>query len=119
VEVDQLREQVNKNSQTHPSHHHPICSNLASIELLDNFDLIVVMKVGHKEAICIEFPLEYSRVYLLSEIVDGIVYNIPDPAASNINPKEIRRELATLIAKCKERILFLANSLSRPVQWRK
>ena len=49
-------------------------------KLLDDFDLIIVMEIGHKEAIRSEFPLVYGRVYMLSEIVDGYLYDIPDPA---------------------------------------
>jgi protein-tyrosine phosphatase len=78
-------------------------------EILDEFDLIIVMEVGHKEAIRTEFHSVYNRVYLLSEIADGIAYDIPDPATSDINPNEIGRELSALIAKGKDRLILLAN----------
>src|SRR3990172_3765794 len=35
-------------------------------ELLAQFDLVIVMERGHKEALCIEFPSVCRRVYLLS-----------------------------------------------------
>jgi len=79
-------------------------------KLLDEYDLIIAMEAGHKEAICAEFPPACSRTYLLSEIVDGISYDIPDPASSDIDPKDIGRELNMLIVKGKEKILQLAEA---------
>jgi len=82
-------------------------------KLLTEFDLIIVMEIGHKEAICSEFPSVGGRVYLLPEIVDGISYDIPDPSDPGIDPGEIGRELDMLIAKGKDKILQLAERLRR------
>ncbi len=82
-------------------------------ELLNEFDLIIVMEVGHKEALCTEFPSVCNRLHLLSEIVDGFAYDIPDPATSDINPQDIGRELNMLITKGKEKILRLAATLHK------
>jgi len=47
-------------------------------DLLKQFDLILTMESGHKEAIQIEFP-EFSRkVFMLSEMA-GVSINIEDP----------------------------------------
>ncbi len=81
--------------------------------LLHEFDLIIVMGIGHKEAICTEFPSVCNQVHLLSEIVDGLAYDIPDPATSDINPQDIGRELNMLITKGKEKILSLAVKLHK------
>ena len=48
--------------------------------LLSAHNLIVVMELWHKEALCIEFPGICQRVFLLSEIIDHIIYDVPDPA---------------------------------------
>ena len=81
--------------------------------LLNRFDLIVVMETGHKEALCTEFPTVCTRLYLLAAIVDGLSYDIPDPADAGINPNEIGRDLDLLITKGKGKILQLAESLSK------
>lgn len=81
-------------------------------EMLNHFDLIIVMEAGHKEAISVEFPCARDRVYLLSEIVDGIPYDILDPADPDVDAYEIARELDRLITTGKEKILQLAASLS-------
>jgi protein-tyrosine phosphatase len=81
--------------------------------ILDRFDLILVMEVGHKEAISIEFPSTHGRLYTLSEIVDDISYDIPDPANLEINPADVGRQLSMLITRGKGRILQMAESLSR------
>jgi protein-tyrosine-phosphatase len=80
-------------------------------KLLNKFDLIIVMEIGHKEAICSEFPSVCGRLYLLSEIVDGFAYDIPDPAKSDISTNDIGRELYMLITKGKGKILRLAETL--------
>ena len=83
--------------------------------LLSQFDLIIVMEAGHKEALCIEFPFIKKRVYMLSEIVEGIQYDIPDPAAPDVDPNEVAQELITLINKGVNKIIHLAESLfSKP-----
>ena len=51
-------------------------------ELLDQFDLILTMETGHKEAIQIEFPETAHKVFLLSEMSDEIV-SIKDPVGGS------------------------------------
>jgi protein-tyrosine phosphatase len=53
-------------------------SQQVSLTLLLRQDLILVMEAGHKESLQIEFPNQASKVYLLSEVVDGLTYDIPD-----------------------------------------
>ena len=81
--------------------------------LLDQFDLILLMEMGHKEAIGSEFPSVRQRLYLLSEIVDGIPYDIPDPAHLGVDPFDVGREIYEMIEKGKGKILQLAESLCR------
>jgi protein-tyrosine phosphatase len=87
-------------------------SRQVSGELLEGFDLVLVMEVGHKEALCLEFPSFCPRVYLLSQVVDGIPYDIPDPFSSRVTAEEAGMMLSDLLARGKERILKLAESLN-------
>ncbi len=50
--------------------------------MLAESDVIVVMEEGHKESIKAEFPFAREKVYLLSQVVEGVPYDIPDPAAN-------------------------------------
>ena len=81
-------------------------------ELLGQFDLVLVMETGHKEAICAEFPSVCRRVYLLSEIVDGLPYDIPDPAIPGVDPSEVGSILFDLIARGKAKIQKMAEGLT-------
>jgi hypothetical protein len=53
---------------------------------------------------------------LLSEIVDGIAYNIVDPANPDNDPDEVASELQMLIQKGGNKILNFAQSLHRARQ---
>jgi protein-tyrosine phosphatase len=82
------------------------------LHLLERFDLILVMEAGQKEALCTEFPSICRRAYLLSEIVDSISYDIPDPDDAELTPADAGAILFDLLARGKEKILQLAESLS-------
>jgi protein-tyrosine phosphatase len=82
-------------------------------ELLEGFDLVLVMEGGHKEAICAEFPSVCRRVSLLSELVDGIPYDIPDPGNPGVDPAESGAILLDLIARGREKILARAQAQRR------
>lgn len=49
-----------------------------TLEMLRDFNLILVMETGHKEALRAEFPSIANRVYLISEMA-GHKYSISDP----------------------------------------
>ena len=53
-------------------------SRLVRKEIIEEFDLILTMERGHKEALQYEFPSQASRIYMLSEIV-GLEFDIKDP----------------------------------------
>ncbi|MCJ7585645.1 MAG: hypothetical protein MUO30_12870 [Anaerolineales bacterium] len=82
-------------------------------ELLDQFDLILVMETGHLEAIASEFPNVVGRMMLLSEIVDGAPYSILDPADQGSDPDDVASELQMLIQKGGSKILDLAKTFHR------
>ena len=87
-----------------------------SQELLDQFDLILVMETNHLEAIASEFHHVHGRLMLLSEIVDGIPYSILDPSDPVNDPDEVASELQMLIQRGGNKILNFAQSLHRARQ---
>jgi protein-tyrosine phosphatase len=50
-----------------------------STNLLQQAGLILVMEQGQKEALQVEFKFARPKVHLLTEVVEGIPYDIPDP----------------------------------------
>jgi len=81
--------------------------------LLEDYDLILSMERGHKEAIQVEFPPMRKHVYLLSEMVGNIPFDIPDPQSSPGQAYRILHEMCDLIQQGFPRIKQLAESLSR------
>jgi protein-tyrosine-phosphatase len=53
-------------------------SQLITVDLLTQFDLVLTMEAGHKEAIQIEFPEFSEKIFMLSEM-SGDHINIEDP----------------------------------------
>ena len=89
-------------------------SCLVNAALLSGYDLILVMEMGHKEALESEFPAVQNRVFLLSEVVDGMHYDIPDPALSEEgSPQEIANEVCNLVWKGFSSICSRADHLAR------
>lgn len=69
-------------------------------EMLAGMDLILVMEHGQAEAISSEFPEARDRVFLLSEIAEGISYDIPDPVRDPRHTfPEVTADLKQLIDK--------------------
>jgi protein-tyrosine phosphatase len=65
--------------------------------MLAESDLVVVMEAGHKESIKADFPFAREKVHLLSQVVEGITYDIPDPATANREARAIIGELVAMI----------------------
>ena len=87
-------------------------SRSVSGALLRDFDLILVMEQGHKEALQVEFPDTRNRVCLLSEMV-GSVYDIRDPIGGSTEDfLETIRELNHLLAQGFDKIAQLAQKAS-------
>lgn len=53
-------------------------SRLVQKETIEEFDLILTMERGHKEALQYEFPPQANRIFMLSEMV-GLEFDIKDP----------------------------------------
>ena len=77
---------------------------------LSKYDVILVMEQGHKEAILSEFPSARGRVHLISDVVDHISYDIPDPARSDTDLAQVARQLLDLIQRGYQAICQLAST---------
>jgi protein-tyrosine phosphatase len=71
-------------------------SKSVSRELFEQFNLIIVMEKGQKEALQAEYPDVSKRIFMLTELTKGPVYNIPDPIS---NPEESYYEVAQEIIR--------------------
>ncbi|HEY9151398.1 MAG TPA: hypothetical protein VIN60_00825 [Anaerolineales bacterium] len=79
---------------------------------MDQYDLILAMESGQKEALLVEFPHLLNRVQLLSEVVDGIPYDISDLQMPDRSAEDIARELCDLINRGFAKICERASSKS-------
>ena len=82
-----------------------------SEEMLSEYSLIVVMERGHKEALRIEFPDMRERVFLLSEIVDNVDYDILSLVKAREDVEAIIDELYQLLQRGSSKIWGLANKI--------
>jgi protein-tyrosine phosphatase len=92
-------------------------TRLLNENLLSEYDLILVMEKGQREALNIEFPFVHSKLYLLSEVVDGRTYDIPDPLNSGRPMVEFASELFTFVERGYQKIYQLAQAIqsSKPI----
>jgi protein-tyrosine phosphatase len=84
-------------------------SRPVSAQLLSSADLVLVMERSQKEALALEFPDSADRIYLLSELSARIPYDLPDPALGGENPKNLVREIISLVEKGQPRLVELAR----------
>jgi protein-tyrosine-phosphatase len=84
-------------------------SRVVSAEILGQFDLILTMERGQKEALGIEFPQYAGRVYMLSEMA-GTRVSINDPIDRSVaGVNEVARELEDWLKMGKHSIIELAS----------
>ena len=81
--------------------------------LLSNCDLIVAMQASHRETLLSENPDLEDRIYLLSEVVENRMYDIPDLGGTAENTLEIAADLDLLIREGTHSLCALAIGLSR------
>lgn len=79
-------------------------------DMLAESDVILVMEEGHKEAIEVEFPFAREKVHLLSQVVEGIAYDIPDPAIVREEARYIISDLVTMIQTGYTKIYSIAEA---------
>jgi hypothetical protein len=58
----------------------------------------------------VEFPFSRNKVHLLSQVVEGVPYDIPDPANSRGEAREIIRELVEMVRSGAKKIYELAEN---------
>jgi len=91
-------------------------ARMLEASMLSNSDLILVMESGQKEAILSEFHNVSKKVFLLSEMAEGVDYDVPDPLANEEDlSEEIAKELCMLVDKGFRKICELAQRLSSQV----
>jgi protein-tyrosine phosphatase len=89
------------------------CSRLIDAELLSHYGLVLAMEAGQKEALQVEFPAYQDRIFLLSEVVDGIAYDVSNPEGDDsASDADIIEELVELIERGYQKICELAISFS-------
>jgi protein-tyrosine phosphatase len=79
-------------------------------QMLEEFDLVLVMEEGHKESIQVEFPFARHKVHLLSMFAEGISYDVPDPAGAGDEAREIILDLVTMVGAGYEKICRIAEA---------
>ncbi len=88
-------------------------SQQISRKMIEEFDLILVMELGHKEALRSEFLPAKKRIYLLSEVAEGGSYDIVDPITPDVDPAKIASQIDQLIVKGFARIVEAAEFFER------
>lgn len=83
---------------------------LVSAELLEQFDLILVMEPGHREALSLEFPVSAPRLVLLPQLVDGLPSGIPDPNTPQADLDEVSQELLEILKRGFPKIVQAARA---------
>jgi protein-tyrosine phosphatase len=82
-------------------------------ELLCDFGLVLVMERGQKEALTAEFPDLRERVHLLTEFLDGVPFDIPDPVGAPDQAEQILGDLLDVIDRSFSRIVAFAELRER------
>lgn len=83
-------------------------SKVVSADFLKEFDLILTMEAGHKEALQFEFPAIGDRVYMLSEMI-GKEEPVADPyGGQEKNYESTAQLLDQIIARGMDQITLLA-----------
>jgi protein-tyrosine-phosphatase len=84
-------------------------TRIVSAEILAEFDLILTMESGQKEALWIEFPQYAGRVFMLSEMA-GTRFSISDPVDRSVEGvSEVALEIKDWLEMGKDNIIRLAS----------
>ena len=78
--------------------------------ILEETDMVLVMTTGHKESIQVDFPFARKKIHLISQVLEGIEYDIPDPAGVGEEAYEIIRDLVAMIRLGYGNIYRIADS---------
>lgn len=81
-------------------------------DLLQAYDLVLVMEQGHRESLCMEFPEFADRVHLITEL-DGADFGIREPFERELAAyRDLRNELTELLERCYTRMADFTEALS-------
>jgi protein-tyrosine-phosphatase len=86
-------------------------SSRVNRDLLSQYDLLVVMQAGHKEALVSEDRTLEERVYMLSELTERRCYDIPDAFGTRQEILEVVTELDSLLQRGMQSICVMATYL--------
>ncbi|HUH97904.1 MAG TPA: hypothetical protein VLZ89_11125 [Anaerolineales bacterium] len=86
-------------------------TRLVSKAQITEFDLVLVMESGHKEALLTEFPFAAGYLFMLSEVVDGLQYDIHNPTSSQEEAEKCIGDLCELLERGYEKICQLAEAI--------
>jgi protein-tyrosine phosphatase len=85
-------------------------TRMLDAKMLEESSLILVMEEGHKESIQAEFPFSRQKVHMLSQVLEGLLYDIPDPAGARDEAKGIIRDLVEAIHAGHENIYKIVEA---------
>ena len=95
-------EWIHENLELDVSEHQ---SKPISQEMVSKYDLVLVMEANQKEALTVEFPKESCKIFMLTELTDGPVYDIPDPVIqTDEDYLSVAREIVNLVEKSFQKI---------------
>ena len=84
-------------------------ARMVDLEILSQFNVILTMEQGHKEALQVEFAELASRIFMLSEMI-GLKYDIKDPIGGPLYEfQETAKEIDRIIGEGFEKIKQLAT----------
>jgi len=87
-------------------------SRLIDRGLLMQYNLVLVMEKNQKEALQIEFPEMSQKVFMLTGLCDGPVYDIMDPFGQSEEVcLSVAREIINLIENCVDNICLRATTI--------
>ena len=85
------------------------CARCVTAALLAQFDLVLTMEQGHKEALQVEFPALAPRVHLFAELLNG-AWDVEDPLQGGRDQLDaVARLLSNTLSAGMERIIALAG----------
>ncbi|MFW9817670.1 MAG: hypothetical protein ACFFEW_17245, partial [Candidatus Thorarchaeota archaeon] len=83
-------------------------SRIVDLDIISQFNLILTMEQGHKEALQVEFPEHAARIFMFSEMI-GLKYDIKDPIGGPMYEfQETAKEIDRIIEEGSEKIKKLA-----------
>ncbi len=89
-------------------------SREVSAELLAQFQLVLTMEAGQKEALQFEFPSSAERIHMLSEM-SGVQVAVRDPMGESASVYEAAADqIDRLLLRGMDRLIHLAGAAANP-----